>query len=103
MNSSFLEIYNEKVRDLLTAPSSSSDKIIRGLKVREHPKDGPYVESKLVVYMCVYVYYNLAYTRKGIMYMYLIVCEVHIHVHVHIYNHNHYIETMGVEGQTESV
>ena len=41
---SFMEIYNEKVRDLLE--SRSTGKIVHGLRVREHPKDGPYVESK---------------------------------------------------------
>lgn len=42
---SYLEIYNERVRDLLN-PSSKGN-----LKVREHPSTGPYVEdlAKLVV------------------------------------------------------
>lgn len=42
---SYLEIYNERVRDLLN-PSNKGN-----LKVREHPSTGPYVEdlSKLVV------------------------------------------------------
>ncbi|KAF8540911.1 kinesin family protein [Trichophaea hybrida] len=42
---SYLEIYNERVRDLLN-PSTKS-----GLKVREHPSTGPYVEdlARLVV------------------------------------------------------
>ena len=39
-----MEIYNEKVRDLLE--HRSAGKIVHGLKVREHPKHGPYVESK---------------------------------------------------------
>jgi kinesin family protein 16B len=46
---SYMEIYNEKVRDLLklspvksTGSSSSSQ---HNLRVREHPKDGPYVEN----------------------------------------------------------
>lgn len=37
---SYLEVYNERVRDLLR-PSSSSI----GLKVREHPRLGPYVQG----------------------------------------------------------
>ncbi|XP_036812250.1 uncharacterized protein LOC110499549 isoform X3 [Oncorhynchus mykiss] len=40
---SYLEIYNERVQDLLTTktdPGSGS-----GLHLREHPKDGPYVEN----------------------------------------------------------
>ncbi|CAG6017581.1 unnamed protein product [Menidia menidia] len=40
---SYLEIYNERVQDLLLRSSPSTDG--GGLKVREHPKDGPYVES----------------------------------------------------------
>ena len=44
---SYFEIYNERVRDLLR-PS-----LLRGndnytLKVREHPKEGPYVQGKFV-------------------------------------------------------
>ncbi|XP_043968903.1 kinesin-like protein KIF16B isoform X2 [Gambusia affinis] len=38
---SYLEIYNERVRDLLRRKSSH----IYNLRVREHPKDGPYVED----------------------------------------------------------
>jgi kinesin family protein 1 len=42
---SYIEIYNEKVRDLLNPKNSGN------LRVREHPALGPYVEdlSKLVV------------------------------------------------------
>lgn len=42
---SYIEIYNEKVRDLLNPKNKSN------LRVREHPSLGPYVEdlSKLVV------------------------------------------------------
>lgn len=42
---SYIEIYNEKVRDLLNPRNKGN------LKVREHPSLGPYVEdlSKLVV------------------------------------------------------
>ncbi|KAG2467014.1 KI16B protein, partial [Polypterus senegalus] len=38
---SYLEIYNERVRDLLRRKSSKT----YNLRVREHPKDGPYVEA----------------------------------------------------------
>ncbi|XP_059148242.1 kinesin-like protein KIF16B [Physella acuta] len=38
---SYLEIYNEKVRDLLKSASSSK----HNLRVREHPRDGPYVQD----------------------------------------------------------
>lgn len=43
-----MEIYNEKVRDLLDTSGSKS--AVHNLKIREHPKDGPYVESMLVHY-----------------------------------------------------
>ena len=42
---SYLEIYNEKVRDLLK--STSAGKVQHTLRVREHPKEGPYVQGKL--------------------------------------------------------
>ena len=38
---SFLEIHNERVRDLLRPEHTQS----HSLKVREHPKGGPYVED----------------------------------------------------------
>lgn len=38
---SYLEIYNERVKDLLKKNSANS----HSLKVREHPKYGPYVEE----------------------------------------------------------
>ncbi|XP_072293294.1 uncharacterized protein kif16bb [Eucyclogobius newberryi] len=40
---SFLEIYNEHVHDLLQTSSAPADK--GRLKVREHPKEGPYVQN----------------------------------------------------------
>lgn len=39
---SYLEIYNERVKDLLGQQSSGDQ---HSLKVREHPKEGPYVEN----------------------------------------------------------
>ncbi len=39
----YLEIYNERVRDLLSAPTKSGDK--HTLRVRENPKTGPFVEG----------------------------------------------------------
>lgn len=44
--SSYLEIYNEHVHDLLKKKAANGD---GGLRVREHPLDGPYVESKAAV------------------------------------------------------
>ena len=38
-----MEIYNEKVRDLLGAQPGG--KVQHSLRVREHPKEGPYVEG----------------------------------------------------------
>lgn len=40
---SYLEIYNERVRDLLRATPKKGDAY--NLKVREHPKEGPYVQG----------------------------------------------------------
>ncbi|KAM7385797.1 hypothetical protein PAMP_001853 [Pampus punctatissimus] len=40
---SFLEIYNERVQDLLKKRTTHTDN--GGLRVREHPRDGPYVEN----------------------------------------------------------
>lgn len=45
---SFMEIYNEKVRDLLDEHSGQSKAPI-ALRIREHPKHGPYVEGKFHV------------------------------------------------------
>lgn len=41
--SSFLEIYNERVRDLL---KQSDQKKSYTLRVREHPEMGPYVQGE---------------------------------------------------------
>lgn len=42
---SYLEIYNEHVRDLLR-PQKLKKLPQQNLKVREHPKEGPYVEGR---------------------------------------------------------
>ena len=39
-----MEIYNEKVRDLLRPQPGG--KVQHSLRVREHPKEGPYVEGR---------------------------------------------------------
>lgn len=49
-SSSYYEIYNEKIFDLLGASDSAAAKMRRSekgpaLKVREHPSLGPYVEG----------------------------------------------------------
>ncbi|CAH1264246.1 KIF16B [Branchiostoma lanceolatum] len=41
----YLEIYNERVRDLLRTPRKGMA-MGHTLKVREHPKEGPYVQGK---------------------------------------------------------
>ncbi len=41
-----MEIYNERVRDLLNHGSSGSK--VHSLRVREHPTEGPYVEGEWV-------------------------------------------------------
>ena len=41
LNSSLVEIYKERVRDLLTKTQPG-----RTLRVREHPTSGPYVDGK---------------------------------------------------------
>lgn len=51
---SYLEIYNERVRDLLRRKLAKT----YNLRVREHPKDGPYVEGRsqnVVIPSCVCV------------------------------------------------
>src|SRR4029434_7875068 len=40
---SFLEIYNERVRDLLRSPDQKKPAVLR---VREHPETGPYVQGE---------------------------------------------------------
>lgn len=54
MFSSYFEIYNERVRDLLVADDGSEvfegvknlgNARCRDLRVREHPRRGPYVEG----------------------------------------------------------
>ncbi len=48
---SFVEIYNEKIRDLLATTDNPSSTTSQPLRVREHPVIGPYIEgvTKLTV------------------------------------------------------
>lgn len=55
---SFLEIYNERVRDLLRLDQSQS----HSLRVREHPTGGPYVQD-LSCHL-VYDYSDIQVNRK---------------------------------------
>lgn len=54
---SYLEIYNERVRDLLRRKSSKTN----NLRIREHPKEGPYVEGKITlsVLHCIFYYLHI--------------------------------------------
>lgn len=58
---SFLEIYQERVRDLLRPPVKGQ--AAHSLRVREHPKEGPYVQSTRNFYtgfgIVIYYYYFL--------------------------------------------
>lgn len=66
--SSYMEIYNEKVRDLLQLASSTRDQQLHSLRVREHPKEGPYVEGTYPTYivflLCVQKYGSFLLTQK---------------------------------------
>uniref|UniRef100_A0A8C7TIR0 Kinesin-like protein KIF16B n=1 Tax=Oncorhynchus mykiss TaxID=8022 RepID=A0A8C7TIR0_ONCMY len=53
---SYLEIYNERVRDLLRRKSTQT----YNLRVREHPKDGPYTDpTPLIITVDISLYYEL--------------------------------------------
>lgn len=45
---SILEIYNEKIRDLLVNVPKKNER--KSLRVREHPDTGPYVEGQFQFY-----------------------------------------------------
>lgn len=47
-----MEIYNERVRDLLrpSMPKRDHSQARYTLKVREHPKDGPYVQGRQILH-----------------------------------------------------
>lgn len=49
---SYLEIYNEKVKDLLVAKDGLLEPAgYSTLKVREHPRKGPYVQGKIRMFL----------------------------------------------------
>jgi len=54
--SSYVEIYNERPRDLLL--SSKTEKV--SLKVREHPKTGPYVQGLYAELLFHFVMWSIA-------------------------------------------
>ena len=53
---SYLEIYNERVLDLLRGPKDQH----QNLRVREHPKEGPYVQGNLLLSI---------YTRSSLLFL----------------------------------
>lgn len=59
---SFLEIYNERVRDLLRPPMKGRP--VHSLRVREHPKEGPYVQGEWFYFKCHYGVIPLAIIRN---------------------------------------
>lgn len=68
---SYLEIYNERVRDLLRRKSSKTN----NLRIREHPKEGPYVEGKNTssvlhwMFYYLYVFWNVMSNCIGHFYL----------------------------------
>lgn len=54
--SSFLEIYNERVRDLLVSDETGQASGNFSLRVREHPKLGPYVQGKNSLWQVIFVF-----------------------------------------------
>lgn len=61
---SYIEIYNEQVRDLLrtTRPASKKQET---LKVREHPKEGPFVQGKSLLLQPSVVLYDFNIKLKS--------------------------------------
>ena len=55
---SYLEIYKEHVRDLLRPPTKG--RVQHNLKVREHPRDGIYVQGAVLI---THIYCNLPVTH----------------------------------------
>jgi len=56
-----MEIYNEQCRDLLKR--KTKNEVPQSLKVREHPKEGPFVQGK---------YLELSVKLTGILYQIII-------------------------------
>ena len=54
-----MEIYNEKVRDLLQPVEhqrKGDQPALHTLKLREHPKDGPYVQGECPTVVTCFIY-----------------------------------------------
>uniref|UniRef100_A0A6Q2YP74 Kinesin-like protein KIF14 n=1 Tax=Esox lucius TaxID=8010 RepID=A0A6Q2YP74_ESOLU len=63
---SYFEVYNEKIHDLLVARDEQNYKMLP-LRVREHPVDGPYVESlcKFSLPVCTKVWLELGNRQRA--------------------------------------
>lgn len=70
---SYLEIYNERVRDLLRTQPKKGDAY--NLKVREHPKEGPYVQGKIFLKLS-QILYNLIFLTFRIWFKISIFSEI---------------------------
>ena len=66
-----MEIYNEKVRDLLKQTTNS--KTVHNLRVREHPKDGPYVQGIYKYFSYLILYFEHLKLSKPIKRMKVII------------------------------
>lgn len=70
MVDSFMEIYNEKVRDLLedyrpAAQSSSPRRNHHRMRVREHPKFGPYVQGGDLIDPCLVIIMTRSFDSRS--------------------------------------
>lgn len=102
---SFLEIYNERVRDLLRLDQSQS----HSLRVREHPTGGPYVQDLschlvydysdiqvnqvseyiIIINGMIYLFASLTiYKKIAIVIKIAIYCESHNFVIINFYSIN---------------
>ena len=52
LSHSYLEIYNETVHDLVKLEGNGGGKAMHKLRIREHPKDGPYVQGYYELIEC---------------------------------------------------
>ena len=68
-----MEIYNEHVRDLLRPQQKSQTGKIQSLKVREHPKEGPFVQGDYFVFrlyfliVSVYLLLLISFTGESLV------------------------------------
>lgn len=83
---SYLEIYNEKVRDLLKV--TNSQHVVHNLRVREHPKEGPYVQG---IDFKKWIFSDMLYTIFGTSRLvYIIMVFVMIYISIFFKRHDIY-------------